>query len=1008
MEAIESFRASIQRILDRELLVDWGEDGKYRGIISKYDATHPRAPWTIYYPKDGDEENGIFKRNFTEWHVEDEENPDDPFTVRRILKWRDGKLPPSMGLPEQPRLQQSGGPEGRVNIRAQTAKSRLRSGRVAGRGKMQNAAAATVAGGSPPTETGDGGDGGGSRGPSAEPAAGREGSPKVERGAAAEEGTGNGPAVSSEPPAGSGAGKAAGRASRDPRLAKEPNAEEDGGADAKQLGPGASRPPPLLTAEQLAKRKMFNPGPPPRTGGLGAVPTAKSQREAGYSGTVKLDPGKPGGASGPGLGAGSAKPARPVAGMPVPAKLATAAGVSGAVRGSGSGATAVAAAAATVKSANRVARGFFDKLKELGEEAAVLAPEGCGGDATGDERVAGVLSRRLHVLYVMDSLLYRSTKGQEAAMVGWPHMLSRGLQSALRLKAVTADHVRAVRKVVEVWKRRDKLDGGVLAMAEAILAEQEGLLRPESQQHLQPPQHNAQQQQGPQAANGGPGQDGGDPDGGRGHLRRRKHYIVALPRPVRLHRILYGSSSSGYGGCTEMEEYYVNGFGPLANRCMLDNPYGSLSGAHAAGGAAAGEEGAAVGSGKGEPWGRLVEVDFALDDDEPDFSGSGRRGAQHTPSVTRYPGAASGGQAFGTPLMSSGAGGGGDAALAEPPLRTTSGPPIIGLTPPAVDDELDTPQERDRDRDRHYDRERDARERERQEQEWQRERDRDRDRDRRSAPLPQQQPPPGRMDARDEPRNVGRGGRGDYRPPFLPPPQPGPPHRGHHDPHDRDRDWERQQDRDLRDHRDSREQREQRVQREQEREQERERGEQRAGRGRGEPAPAPQPPRSNVHREQERTLVGEDSADGGAKGGRDKPQHDASAAVSGHPTANGHSAVQHASRAEPSGGRGATGHDKAPLEPGGGRQPPAQTQEHGRQPPAGGGTGGAGGGGGKARLRPGLALRLSHLEGDDADEEHLHAPPSAGHGGGGKRRRRGSGDGEGRGGRQKRSQSPMD
>lgn len=49
--------------------VDWGEDGKYRGIISKYDATHPRAPWTIYYPKDGDEENGIFKRNFTEWHV---------------------------------------------------------------------------------------------------------------------------------------------------------------------------------------------------------------------------------------------------------------------------------------------------------------------------------------------------------------------------------------------------------------------------------------------------------------------------------------------------------------------------------------------------------------------------------------------------------------------------------------------------------------------------------------------------------------------------------------------------------------------------------------------------------------------------------------------------------------------------------------------------------------------------------------------------------------------------
>lgn len=699
---------------------------------------------------------------FERWHlpggciqVEDEENPDDPFTVRRILKWRDGKLPPSMVPPTPPDLDPQGFPtllgkhealpqppsgsedeggggsgssssssdndgedDGELAVRARRRRnSRVQSsssssedededgrkkarggkgrggaaagarglkrsssgltstgvagaasppakrgpgrprkhprpdgeeppakrprgrprkdaGASAGSGEgtapkrkpgrpPKNAAAATVAGGSPPTETGDGGDGGGSRGPSAEPAAGREGSPKVERGAAAEEGTGNGPAVSSEPPAGSGAGKAAGRASRDPRLAKEPNAEEDGGADAKQLGPGASRPPPLLTAEQLAKRKMFNPGPPPRTGGLGAVPTAKSQREAGYSGTVKLDPGKPGGASGPGLGAGSAKPARPVAGMPVPAKLATAAGVSGAVRGSGSGATAVAAAAATVKSesgaagtgqepagdvqakpstkvsdealaqipqppqlpqpiavslpqparplpslpaslaagpavavkaslpsrvtsvvslaaavgtaaeqgqgaagggggggggmtgstarllpavpalaaimpaaasagagaapgagaagtaaaaaasavvaaealsaaaeaalrngstpeaapadvqqllgqqlgraldaltnsqnaikatanaaaamvravgANRVARGFFDKLKELGEEAAVLAPEGCGGDATGDERVAGVLSRRLHVLYVMDSLLYR-------------------------------------------------------------------------------------------------------------------------------------------------------------------------------------------------------------------------------------------------------------------------------------------------------------------------------------------------------------------------------------------------------------------------------------------------------------------------------------------------------------------------------------------------------------------------------------------------------------------------
>jgi hypothetical protein len=118
-------------------------------------------------------------------------------------------------------------------------------------------------------------------------------------------------------------------------------------------------------------------------------------------------------------------------------------------------------------------------------------------------------------------------------------------------------------------------------------------------------------------------------------FRRRKHYVVALPRPVMLHRIMYGSSSSnGYGGGTEVEEYYVNGFGPMANRCVLDNPYGGLADAPPAagggvGGASAGMEragtaasgGAGASAGAGEPWGRLVEVDFALDEDEPDFSG---------------------------------------------------------------------------------------------------------------------------------------------------------------------------------------------------------------------------------------------------------------------------------------------------------------------------------------------------------------------------------------------------
>lgn len=474
-------------------------------------------------------------------------------------------------------------------------------------------------------------------------------------------------------------------------------------------------------------------------------------------------------------------------------------------------------------------------------------------------------------------------------MVGWPHMLSRGLQSALRLKAVTADHVRAVRKVrqggrpgrhagvlagrallwgasacscsrrdpgskrlgrhdlrtqsqldrgiglwtlqtnkpclllllaclsvasrqvVEVWKRRDKLDGGVLAMAEAILAEQEGLLRPESQQHLQPPQHNAQQQQGPQAANGGPGQDGGDPDGGRGHLRRCVYptcagcmllnglaewvslwqgevklagltFPACHPRPsgasttswpcrgrcgctasctaaaaaataaVRRWRSTTSTASALWptaacwttpmAVCRGRTRQAARLLGRRARRWALGRASRGAGwwrwtsrwmttsltfrvGARNAGGNAVHDVPrfcALVGPLTRSPpllstltrtgtvtWRDVVAVQLpqfnpasparggpppaVVTPPHPDLEHllrSGRRGAQHTPSVTRYPGAASGGQAFGTPLMSSGAGGGGDAALAEPPLRTTSGPPIIGLTPPAVDDELDT------------------------------------------------------------------------------------------------------------------------------------------------------------------------------------------------------------------------------------------------------------------------------------------------------------------------------
>ncbi|KXZ48808.1 hypothetical protein GPECTOR_25g392 [Gonium pectorale] len=97
----EDFRAQVQRLLDKECEVDWGPEGKFWGIVSKYDATHPAAPWTIFYPGDEDEENGVFKRDFTEWHVEDEEHPNDEFTKRQILRWKDGT--PQVPVPQQPK-----------------------------------------------------------------------------------------------------------------------------------------------------------------------------------------------------------------------------------------------------------------------------------------------------------------------------------------------------------------------------------------------------------------------------------------------------------------------------------------------------------------------------------------------------------------------------------------------------------------------------------------------------------------------------------------------------------------------------------------------------------------------------------------------------------------------------------------------------------------------------------------------------------------------------------------
>ncbi len=56
----------------------------------------------------------------------------------------------------------------------------------------------------------------------------------------------------------------------------------------------------------------------------------------------------------------------------------------------------------------------------------------------------------------------------------------------------------------------------------------------------------------------------------------------------------------------------LNAFGPLAVRCWLANPYGSMC-------SALDPEG-------GLPGERLLDVDFALDDQEPDWGGEWRGG----------------------------------------------------------------------------------------------------------------------------------------------------------------------------------------------------------------------------------------------------------------------------------------------------------------------------------------------------------------------------------------------
>ncbi|GIM00116.1 hypothetical protein Vretimale_5006, partial [Volvox reticuliferus] len=58
----------------------------------------------------------------------------------------------------------------------------------------------------------------------------------------------------------------------------------------------------------------------------------------------------------------------------------------------------------------------------------------------------------------------------------------------------------------------------------------------------------------------------------------------------------------------EYEMYYINRFGPMTNRCYIENPYGSM--------------GDVRDEATGEPVAKLIDVDLSEDEDEPDFSGT--------------------------------------------------------------------------------------------------------------------------------------------------------------------------------------------------------------------------------------------------------------------------------------------------------------------------------------------------------------------------------------------------
>ncbi|GIL49235.1 hypothetical protein Vafri_5370 [Volvox africanus] len=282
--------------------------------------------------------------------------------------------------------------------------------------------------------------------------------------------------------------------------------------------------------------------------------------------------------------------------------------------------------------ANRVARGFFSKLQLLGDEVALLAPEGCTGDATGCERVALVLAKRLNVFYVMDSMLQRSAK--EAVISSWPKWVNSGLQASVRLKVFTEHHLKSVRKVTDVWKKRNLLDTKVLEMADLILKEQESKLKSSMATTAMA---GALASAGAAAAiavdvpvpggipavsaalpqmHGGPdgacvveapdGVSGEGPaalrlgQGGAQAIRRRRQYCMVMPRPPTLARISYPMG--------EYEMYYINRFGPMTNRCYIENPYGSM--------------GDVRDEATGELVAKLIDVDLSEDEDEPDFSGT--------------------------------------------------------------------------------------------------------------------------------------------------------------------------------------------------------------------------------------------------------------------------------------------------------------------------------------------------------------------------------------------------